>query len=355
MDEFGFEEWCSNNELSKKVVELLKKENLTSKRSLSLLEKEDIGTFGLATGDRLLLVAAVMELKEEIGLGLGKPQGTTDQLGGLHELLQRCQVNETGLKPNLLGTGQSLHSEPTVYIGPTKGEAALKIVDFIFGGVGPDESEIELSGGATLKLPGAKPKLEKVSPASWGAANMRIFAKLLQEGKLAQEQILDYIAYTIKVSELACRFSWQSVLMYDHEYRGLQAAYGFRWGTDAPHLSTVALRERANIPGQGQSHQQGRGGPGSTGKRRIAHSGREFCLQWNRGSCTFGTRCNYEHACLHCGQRDHAGRDHTGTSQQTASPGQPGASGSGGTNGRPLHVAPPPTFNTPTVQHGISY
>ena len=46
------------------------------------------------------------------------------------------------------------------------------------------------------------------------------------------------------IGELACRFTWTSVLLFDEEYRQRQAAVGFPWGTEAPHLSTVLLRDR---------------------------------------------------------------------------------------------------------------
>ena len=46
------------------------------------------------------------------------------------------------------------------------------------------------------------------------------------------------------MGELATRYTWSSVILLDDEYRRQQAAHGFRWGSDTPHMSMLVLRER---------------------------------------------------------------------------------------------------------------
>ena len=114
-------------------------------------------------------------------------------------------------------SGGRVDFDPSFYLSThtAKGESALRIVDFV-SGAGQETEEIELGGGLCIKLPGSnKPKLDKVSPAMWMAANGRIFAQLINSGELSSKNdILDYVAYTTKIGELACRFAWQSVLVY---------------------------------------------------------------------------------------------------------------------------------------------
>ena len=106
------------------------------------------------------------------------------------------------------------------------------------------------------------------------------------------------------VGEMACRFTWLSGLLFD-EYRKRQTAEGFTWGTEMPRLSTVVLHHQ---PQQQQEHnaqhrtnqaangQRGWGrGTGGQPSRPLDASGRELCLQWNRGVCSYGDRCNLEH------------------------------------------------------------
>ena len=170
----------------------------------------------------------------------------------------------------------------------------------------------------SIKLQG-KPKLEKVSPANWIVANSAIMQALMDDPPVSF-MAKDYLQYTRMVGELAARFTWQSVLVFDDEYRVRQAAQGFPWGTDAPHLSTVVLRDRAlqqanNSNANKTSKQQGR--------RPVGQSGKELCLQYNAGNCTYGARCRLEHACSQCGSKDHPARDHRdapGAATATATP-----------------------------------
>ena len=68
-----------------------------------------------------------------------------------------------------------------------------------------------------------KPKLENVSLAQWSVANLAILYRLVAESKLHGGNILDYLSYTTKICQLVQRFTLISVLLYDREYRQLQA------------------------------------------------------------------------------------------------------------------------------------
>jgi hypothetical protein len=86
------------------------------------------------------------------------------------------------------------------------------------------------------------------------------------------------------VGELATRFTWASVMIFDDEYRQRQAREKFPWGRDAPHLSTITLRDRHPQ----QQQQQGKKGQGGANRGAVGPSGKEFCIQFNRGQCSFG-------------------------------------------------------------------
>ena len=110
------------------------------------------------------------------------------------------------------------------------------------------EEEVDLTEDISLKLKsGAKPKLENIKPAQWVAANALILADIITTDQLEvplHTLVLDYMSYTVKIGHLANRYTWQSVILFDDEYRDLQAQNHFRWGCDSSHLSTVALVER---------------------------------------------------------------------------------------------------------------
>ena len=140
-----------------------------------------------------------------------------------------------------------------------------------------------------------KQRLESVSPAQWSGANMRILIELLKEGSLKMNSILDYIAYSVKISELADRFHWQSVLLYDREYRKLQAQYQFRWGSDSPHLTTLHLRTRGTTNTNDDNRRHYRQSPNPRGPSRTDQ---QFCKLYNRNQdCPYGANCRYLHCC----------------------------------------------------------
>ena len=125
----------------------------------------------------------------------------------------------------------------------------------------------------TLKL-NAKTKLDKVSPAMWLVANTRILKTLVKAD--TNFNVLQYLAYTEMIGESACRFTRNSVLLFDDEYRQRQAAAGFPWGADAPHRSTVLLRDRLQAaPGTTQQRRaQGQGQGAGQRAHAVRSSGR---------------------------------------------------------------------------------
>ena len=62
----------------------------------------------------------------------------------------------------------------------------------------------------------------------WITANCRILARLMEDMK-SEFDVKSYLQYTEMVGEPAVRLTWQSVLMFDDEYRQRQAKVGFPW------------------------------------------------------------------------------------------------------------------------------
>lgn len=171
-----------------------------------------------------------------------------------------------------------------------------------------------------LNIGTKKPRLDSLSPHQWSAANVRIMYQLIMDGTLHMNNIPDYLAYTVKVSQLAECYEWVSVLAYDREYRRLQAALDYTFGTDNPHLYTVYL-QRKPLPSSRGSTSRGNPNPrpsatakpGSTATHIQPidpSSGKEVCRNFNRGHCTWGTRCHREHVCSVCFRAEHTQSEH---------------------------------------------
>ena len=202
---------------------------------------------------------------------------------------------------------QSSHqpSSTEMFLKPmktAKGEKPLLIIDFV-NNIVPQEEEETLGNQGSAKIVVTygpkKPKLESISIPQWVVANTRIFYTLLSEGKLStQSAIQDYLAYTVKIMELIARYDWKSILMYDNEFRKLQAIYKFSWSFDSTHLHTVLLQPiyKPNPPTATTKPSAS-----NTNQRNAFASftpdGRVICRNFNgpRG-CTL-PNCNFAHVC----------------------------------------------------------
>ncbi|CAC5391591.1 unnamed protein product [Mytilus coruscus] len=102
------------------------------------------------------------------------------------------------------------------------------------------------SGQLILKSGPAKPKLESLNVSQWSMANLAILYKLLEEGHLAPNNILDYLSYATRTYQLFLSHDVTPVFFYDREYRRLQYLHKFRWGTDVPHIQTVFLKSKGS-------------------------------------------------------------------------------------------------------------
>ncbi|KAL9975400.1 hypothetical protein ACROYT_G012558 [Oculina patagonica] len=167
--------------------------------------------------------ANIMELKQKI------PETPLD---GLLQPLQQAgtssaQCWQPGVDQTMAPQGNGLQQSQLtgtseMFLKPAqlpKGERILRIVDFV-DNIVPRDDERTISDGGNTKLIVSygpkKPKLEQVSLQQWVVSNTRIFYNLLATRKLqSYVDIPHYLAYTIKIMELANRFQWVSVLKYD--------------------------------------------------------------------------------------------------------------------------------------------
>ena len=80
------------------------------------------------------------------------------------------------------------------------------------------------------------PQLQAISLSQWMGASMKILNVRLVQNRMEMGALQDYLAYTVKISELIEDHTWQSVILYDNEYRKLQHRHQFRWGSDSQHF-----------------------------------------------------------------------------------------------------------------------
>ena len=191
-------------------------------------------------------------------------------------------------------TGERVDLNPLSYLLPVQKVKFRDITDYI-GLAETGEHVLESREGSQLLIRTGpkKPRIEQVTPMQWCAANMRIMVEMLRDGDLAHVHLMDYVAYTIKVSELANKYTWLSVLYYDQAYRRMQQSHKFRWGSDAPHLTSLHL-----IPRNPSKPTSAKGGRTSDAAKKTV-----ICRNYNNNRCAY-TDCKFQHICsvANCGQ-----------------------------------------------------
>ena len=173
------------------------------------------------------------------------------------------------------------------------------ITDFISSTV---EEEIIVGGNGSqqvvVKSGPRKPKLENVSLAQWSVANLAILYKLVGEGKLHGGNILDYLSYTTKICQLVQKYTLVSVLLYDREYRQLQARHDFRWGTDVPHFHTIHLLPRTTRPVQPPAGKTfGTASKATSPVSPLTLDGKVICKLFNSKNGCHYKECRFMHQC----------------------------------------------------------
>jgi hypothetical protein len=334
-----FDEWAKEIGLVQKTIDVLEKQDLCDLKALRVFKLEYISQLKLTIGQAAILTDGVSKLQSsklepdpstspqepvdkpttgEILSELRKDSSLQEAVSKVAdlgpawaELLNPSKLAPT--PPQAMATAHSVF-DPVYYLKPKNTSKYYDITEFISPKKGDFEEVISSKEGMEIVIrsqekSAKKVQLSSVSVTQWSIANVSILYQLILDGVLSQSNIIDYLAYTVKILELSFHHEWDSVLSYDREYRNKQAAYGFRWGTDPPHLGAAVLVPRApKLTHDRRPPRQGNFKP----KRPTTSKGEEICIGYNsRGGCRWGATCKFLHVCAEKGcEAKHPQVDH---------------------------------------------
>ena len=204
-------------------------------------------------------------------------------------------------------------NDPQIHLTTAAGKSTpsyLDICDFVQTSI---EEEVVLGSQGDqqiiVKSGPKKPRIENLTLSQWSVANLAILYRLVGENKLQGPELMDYLSYTTKIYQLVQRFSLVSVMLYDHEYRKLQAGLKFRWGTDVQHLSNIHLQARDKPAAQG-GQQKKVTPPFKSGKNVQVKQ--DICSNYNsQKGCSY-VDCKFKHICIIPGcKQPHSALSHT--------------------------------------------
>ena len=165
------------------------------------------------------------------------------------------------------------------------------------------DSGLELSvTNGKLSVSDRKLPLDKINSPQYFEASLKILREMVEKDMVNISVTMDYIGYLIKISTMAQVFQWQSVLVYDREYRKAQAEQSFNWGADNSYLMQLLLKpegDKTHGTYQGPTNIGGRNQPFHRYKTDPS-SGHQICERFNgRYGCKL-QHCKYAHVCMTC-------------------------------------------------------
>lgn len=309
---FKFDDFADSLGLSKATRAILRKKELITIDALKSLSSADIKKLRLSQRQTGLLSVGIQSLhrpsKRSNDLSPGVASGRrranvslsradTPPLyqqdseheidGRLNKLIQDTDGGSTDDEDNVSWTNQenkeattsgSLFDPRAILILKSKNKKTVHITEFIpehinkrrahrnKNSIGTSNEAVDYAG---------------ITIDEWGAANGRLLNFLLSSHNLARSDIEYYIAYTTQIFDFATKYTWASILVFDQQYRELQAHHGFKWGTFAPQLEMQLLQPKTT--------QQ------PSDMRRVADTTEECRMFRAKGSCSFGSKCKFRH------------------------------------------------------------
>ena len=130
----------------------------------------------------------------------------------------------------------------------------------------------------------------------------RIFSNVLTSKYPGKATELLQYNHTIHTASMS--YIWENVYAYDKEFRHHIARHPTRtWGVILQQAWTMLLKDRVKSDNNSNFFQKGRSQNGNgNGKSR-----KEPCRRFNKGRCTFGLSCRFDHRCSvpECGKWGH--------------------------------------------------
>ena len=156
-----------------------------------------------------------------------------------------------------------------------------------------DDNRLELvnKGGQTFFIPAAdRDSGNGVSSFHKWEQAFRVFSNVYL--KYFPEKATQLIQYNHVICTASATFIWDNVYAYDKEFR--------------PHLSNFPNRILGIILQQAWAMcLKDRLGSGKQNFNKNGRAKKETCQRFNKGLCTAGRSCRYEHKCLGCGKFGH--------------------------------------------------
>ena len=168
-----------------------------------------------------------------------------------------------------------------------------------------NEGKMELvyRNGESYFVPATDKSVKVDGIRKWEQA-FRTYAAIYCEANPTRSvEILQYIDV---INGAAKTFTWENVARYDFIFRHLQAAKPFRsWAKTYTQMWNITLNEPKRYTGYDYAGSQNSNQNSQSHRSSHKKSGEQACWKFNKGNCSYGKKCKFEHKCSYCGSSNH--------------------------------------------------
>lgn len=153
--------------------------------------------------------------------------------------------------------------------------------------------------GSTFFVPAGEKDVKEINGYKTWETAFKVFMGLFNQ--FWPERMQELLQYSHIIQTASQNHPWENVFNYDISFREIMTEQpNTHWGVISQQTWTLELGEHSyksyGEPSRvGPNHQQS----------KPMNEARRTCWRFNKGRCTFGDSCEYDHRCSHCGKRGH--------------------------------------------------
>lgn len=238
---------------------------------------------------------------------LAKPPGEHNQLKHNSQFPSTNPTDEQ----NVDGTLDYLHNTGSAHVDATtrlkvKQQLYVDLARFLprdLDVVDEDENLVLTNkDGKTYHVPPSERDLGTINTFKKWQLAFKVFMSIYMEEHPNKLPVVapEFIQYMQLIEDMTTTWIWDNVYKYDKRHRRMMAQFKNRhW--HVPYQAARAELKTTHIMhnfSQTNAKVKKQQGPGA--KQR-----KEACRNFNRGKCTYGTTCRYDHKCSRCGKFGH--------------------------------------------------
>lgn len=152
--------------------------------------------------------------------------------------------------------------------------------------------------GSTFFVPAGDREVKEINGYKTWEVAFKIFMGIFNQ--FWPDRMHELLQYSHVIQTASLGHPWESVFNYDIAFREIMTEQpNTHWGMISQQTWTLQFGE--NYKGGSLSGIN----PGGSTTAKAQNQNRKPCWRFNKGRCTFGDQCEYDHRCSHCGKRGH--------------------------------------------------